>query len=55
VCGAMQSARTRSGPVGQGVVRATNQFVELSRVRFVLKMEQSRGKLYYILTAFPEL
>ena len=46
---------SRSGPVGQGVVRATNQFIELSRVRFVLKMEQYRGKLYYILTAFPEL
>jgi len=41
-------------PVGQGVVRATNQLVKMSKVRFVLKMEAYQGKLYYILTAFPE-
>lgn len=46
---------SRGGPVGFGVVRATNQLVQLSKVRFVLKMEQYNGKLYYILTAFPEL
>jgi hypothetical protein len=38
-----------------GVVRATNQLVRLSKVRIVLEMEQYNGKLYYILTAFPEL
>jgi hypothetical protein len=45
----------RGGPVGMGVVRATNQLVRLSKVRIVLKMERYNGKLYYILTAFPEL
>jgi hypothetical protein len=45
----------RGGQVGFGVVRATNQLVHLSRVRIVLKMEQYNGKLYYILTAFPDL
>ncbi|HLK69823.1 MAG TPA: RNase A-like domain-containing protein [Bryobacteraceae bacterium] len=42
------------GAVGQGVVRASNQLVKMSKVRFVLKMEAFQGKLYYILTAFPE-
>jgi hypothetical protein len=44
----------RAGPVGMGVIRATNQLVRLNKVRIVLKMEQYNGKLYYILTAYPE-
>jgi hypothetical protein len=41
--------------VGHGVVRATGIFEKMTRVRVVLKMEAYKGKLYYILTAFPEL
>jgi hypothetical protein len=46
---------TASTPVGHGVVRASNSLVQMSKVRIVMKLEQYRGKLYYILTAFPEL
>ena len=46
---------TAASPVGQGVVRTSNSLVQMSKVRFVLKMEQYKGKLYYILTAFPEI
>jgi len=42
-----------ASPVGQGVVRATNTMVQMNKVKFVLKMQQYNGKLYYILTAFP--
>jgi hypothetical protein len=45
---------TAQETVGQGVVRASNSLVQMSNVRFVLKMEAYQGKLYYILTAFPE-
>lgn len=45
---------TAKESVGQGVVRATNTLVQMNKVRFVLKMEQYNGKLFYILTAFPE-
>ena len=41
--------------VGNGVARATNTLVDMQKVRFVVKMESYQGKLYYILTAFPEL
>jgi len=45
----------RRGSIGMGVVRATGQLEQLSKVRVVLKMQQFNGKLYYILTAFPDL
>ena len=43
-----------SSPIGRGVVRATGQLVQMRRVRVVLKKESVAGKLYYVLTAFPE-
>ncbi|HEX8204207.1 MAG TPA: RNase A-like domain-containing protein [Isosphaeraceae bacterium] len=45
---------TASEPVGQGVARATNALTQMSKVRVVLKMQSYQGKLYYILTSFPE-
>lgn len=41
--------------VGEGVIRSTNRLLPMTKVRVVLKMEQYRGKLYYILTSHPEL
>jgi hypothetical protein len=41
--------------VGQVLVKATNKLHDARKIRFVLKMEPFKGKLYYILTAFPEL
>lgn len=41
--------------VGHGVVRATGHLEQMTRVRVVMKMEAYKGKLYYVLTAFPEL
>lgn len=41
--------------VGTVLVRATNQLHRASKVRVVLKLQDYNGKLYYILTAFPEL
>jgi hypothetical protein len=38
---------------GYGVVRLTNEFRHLSRVRIVLKYGEYNGMPYYILTAFP--
>jgi hypothetical protein len=45
----------RNRVVGQGVIRATGRLEQMTRVRVVMKMEAYKGKLYYILTAFPEL
>lgn len=39
--------------VGIGVVRATNQLVNLRKVRVILKMQSYNGMPYYVLTAFP--
>jgi len=44
-----------SEPVGTALVRATNQLQRVSKVRVVLKLQAYNGKLYYILTAYPEL
>jgi len=44
-----------SSEVSYGVVRATGKLVQMRSVQFILKMEQSNGKLYYILTAYPVL
>lgn len=41
--------------IGEGVVRATGTLEQMKTVRVVLKMQAYRGKLYYILTAFPQL
>ncbi len=41
--------------VGHGIARATNLLTQSKTVRFVLKMETHKGKLYYILTAFPKI
>jgi hypothetical protein len=41
--------------VGTVLVRATNQLQRSSKVRIVLKLQDYNGKLYYILTAFPDL
>ena len=39
--------------VGFGVVRATNQLINLRKVRIILKMQNYNGMPYYVLTAFP--
>ena len=39
--------------VGQGVVRATGQLQQMTRLRIVLKKETYNGMAHYILTAFP--
>jgi Bacterial CdiA-CT RNAse A domain len=39
--------------VGIGVVRTTNQLVNLRKVRVILKMQSYNGMPYYVLTAFP--
>jgi hypothetical protein len=46
---------TSGEAVGSVLVRATNQIQRSSKVRIVLKLEDYNGKLYYILTAFPDL
>jgi hypothetical protein len=40
---------------GTVLVRATNRVHRVSKVRVVLKLQDYNGRLYYILTAFPEL
>ncbi len=39
--------------IGYGVVRATNQLVQMQKLRIVLKFEIHNNMPYYILTAFP--
>lgn len=46
---------TSSEVVGTVLVRATNQLLRARNVRVVLKLQDYNGKLYYILTAFPEV
>ena len=46
---------TASGPIGEGVVRATGLLTPMSKVLVVLRKKAIGGKLYYILTAFPIL
>lgn len=46
---------TAGEAVGSVLVRATNQLQRSGKVRIVLKLEDYNGKLYYILTAFPDL
>ena len=46
---------TQKEAIGQGAVHQTGELVQLNKVRIVLKMQGYRGKLYYILTAFPDL
>lgn len=41
--------------VGHGIPRATGQLVQTRKVLFVLKAQHHNGKLYYILTAFPDV
>jgi hypothetical protein len=40
--------------VGYGVVRATGSLAKMNKIRVVLKATQVNGKLYFILTSFPE-
>jgi hypothetical protein len=42
-----------SEAVGEGVVRATGALTQMTKLRFVLKMQSYNGMTYYILTAFP--
>lgn len=46
---------TASEMVGHGIVRATGKLVQTRKVMFVMKAQQYGGKLYYILTAFPDV
>jgi hypothetical protein len=46
---------TANGAVGSILARATNQLQRSSKVRVVLRLQDYNGKLYYILTAFPDL
>ena len=46
---------TAKDVVGYTLNRAHPTWQEARRIRFVLKMESYKGKLYYILTAFPQL
>lgn len=41
--------------IGTVLVRATNHVHRARKVRVVLKLQEYNGKLYYVLTAFPEL
>ena len=40
--------------MGYGVVRATGSLAKMNKIRVVLKATQVNGKLYFILTSFPE-
>jgi hypothetical protein len=53
--GARQAFEYSAGSqvLGEGVVRATGVLTQMTRMRFVLKMESYNGMTYYILTAFP--
>jgi len=58
--GAPPGARLRllyeaSEVIGEGVVKGTGHLVQMSNVRLVLVKQMFSGKLYFILTAFPDL
>lgn len=40
-------------PVGEGVVRATGQLQQMSKVLVVLRRVQQNNRIYFVLTAFP--
>ncbi len=44
-----------SGPVGYGVVRDSGVMMQMSKVRIVLRQTNIAGKVYFILTAYPQL
>lgn len=46
---------TSGDHVGHGVARATGQFVNMSKVVVVLKKVAVQNRVYFVLTAFPEL
>ena len=40
-------------PIGEGVVRATGNFQQMSSALIVLRKTQLAGRVYFVLTAFP--
>ena len=40
--------------VGEGVVRATGQLQQMSRLVIVLRRVQQKNRVYFILTAYPK-
>jgi len=41
--------------VGHGVVRSTGELTDMSNVVVVSKKVTARNRVYFVLTAFPEL
>ena len=40
--------------VGFGVLRATNATVQMSRLALVIRKVSDRGRIYFVLTAYPK-
>ncbi|GGH07018.1 RNase A-like domain-containing protein [Silvibacterium dinghuense] len=43
-----------SSPVGEGVIRATGKLETMTKARIILKRTQVAGRVWFVLTAFPE-
>ncbi len=43
-----------SSPIGSGVVRASGKLEAMSNARIILKRTQQAGRVWFVLTAFPE-
>jgi hypothetical protein len=41
--------------VGEGVIRATGQLQQMTRLVVVLRRVQNQNRVYFILTAYPKL